>query len=573
MKKLKCNTLFFLLLLLGACAHAPEQGVARVGKSAASEQNKVVLPNLALTQKMLYELLLADVAAQRGESGLAARTYLDMAHSSRDPRLARYATQLAYEARQMDEAMEAVKLWRELEPDSVLAEKMLVSMLLGSGKLDEARPHLAGLLATDTDNVDVSFMQMYLMLARLPDRMRAFDLMNELALPYPRVAEARWVVAQLAEAADKHELALEEAQKAYNLRPEWDRAVILKAQLLQDKAPQQALSLLKEYLATYPDVKEVRVLYARLLTGKKQYQDARAQYQLLLDANPDSPDYSFAVALLSLELGDVDRAEKGLVQALTNGKKDGNAVYYYLGQLNETKKNDDEALQNYRKVMEGEYAFSADLRTAFLLGKAGKLDEARQAMRQADAKNDQQRVQLVMFEAQLLRDAQQQQEAYQLLVQGLEKFPDHQELLYETAMLADMIGKHEAFEDLIRKLIQIKPDYAHSYNALGYSFLDRNERVEEGMRLVEKAYQLAPDDAAIIDSVGWGYYRLGNLPKSVEFLRRAYTANPEPEIAAHLGEVLWMKGDKDEATKVWQQALKEHPDNAVLTTVVKKFLP
>ena len=140
-------------------------------------------------------------------------------------------------------------------------------------------------------------------------------------------------------------------------------------------------------------------------------------------------------------------------------------------------------------------------------------------------------------------------------------------------MAAEQVGRHDTFEQLIRKLIQIKPDYAHGYNALGYSLLDRNERVEEGMQLVEKAYQLVPGDAAIMDSVGWGHYRLGNLSKSEEFLRRAYAANPDPEIAAHLGEVLWVKGDKKEATRIWQQALKMHSDHAVLTAVVKKFLP
>ncbi len=179
----------------------------------------------------------------------------------------------------------------------------------------------------------------------------------------------------------------------------------------------------------------------------------------------------------------------------------------------------------------------------------------------------------MLIEAQLLRANKQAEAAYRVLAQFMEKLPNHPELLYEAAMLAEQIGKHEASEQLLRQLIQIKPDHAHAYNALGYSMLERNERIPEAMQLVEKAYQMEPDDAAIMDSMGWGYYRLGNLAKSVEFLRRAYTANPDPEIAAHLGEVLWMQGNRREATKIWQQARKAHADNAVLEAVVKKFLP
>lgn len=573
MNSLKRNTIIFLLPVLAACAHAPQRDTGHAGHAEAVAENQPELPKQELTGQVLFGLLLADVAAQRGKTELAVQTYQELANTTRDPRVARYATYLAFESRQLDKAREISRLWQELEPNSLRAKQMLVTLLMGDGKLDEARPHLESLLAADPDNIDGAFIQVYSMLARLPDKAASYDLLHELAQPYPRVAEARWALAQLAEAAGKHDLALQEARQAYALHPEWDKAVLLNAQLLQDESPQQSLALLKKYLASNPNNREMRLFYARALMGQKQYPAARAEFQLLLDAYPDNADLAFAVALLSLEMGELDRAEKELQLALANGKKDENAVYYYLGQLSEAKKNDEQALQNYRKVQDGEYAFSSQLRTAYLLNKAGKLEEARRILHQIDTQSDQQRVQLIMFEAQMLRNAKQEEAAYQVLAQGLERFTGHPELLYETAMLADQIGQHETFEQLMRKLIRIKPDYAHGYNALGYSLLDRNERVEEGMQLVEKAYQLVPGDAAIMDSMGWGHYRLGNLPKSVEFLRRAYAANPDPEIAAHLGEVLWMKGDKAEATRIWQQALKKHSDNAALAAVVKKFLP
>ena len=342
---------------------------------------------------------------------------------------------------------------------------------------------------------------------------------------------------------------------------------------MQPESPQQALALLKKYLAAYPDAAEARLLYARMLLDQKQYAEARTEFQRLLDMHPDNADLAFAVAMLSLEMGDLDRAESELRLALAKGKKDESTVHYYLGQLNEAKKRDEEALKDYRQVPEGEYAYAARLRVVYLLNKTGKLEEAREYLHQTTAQNNQQRVQLLLIESQLLRDAKQPEAAYQVLTQGLEKLPNYPDLLYETAMLADQLGKHDAFEQMMRKVIELKPDYAQAYNALGYSLLDRNERVPEGMQLVEKALQLAPDDASIIDSMGWGQYRMGNLEKSLEFLHRAYNANPDPEIAAHLGEVLWVQGAKEQAKKVWGDALKAHPDNVTLQSTMKKFIP
>ena len=418
-----------------------------------------------------------------------------------------------------------------------------------------------------------TFTQIYALLVRHPDKEAVYQLLHELVRPYPRVEEGHLVQAQAAASAGKRDIALEEVRLARTLRPEWELAALLEAQLLQQGSPQQSLALLKKYLATYPDGGEARLLYARMLLEQKQYTEARVEFQHLLDMHPDSADLAFAVAMLSLEMGELDRADSELRQALAKGKKDESTVYYYLGQLNEAKKHEEDALQNYRLVKDGEFAYNARLRAAFLLSKTNKLEEAREYLHQTNAQNNQQRVQLLSIEAELLREAKQPEIAYQVLTQGLEKLPNHPDLLYDTAMLADQLGKHDAFEQMMRKVIEIKPDYAQAYNALGYSLLDRNERVPEAMLLVEKANQLAPDDAAIIDSLGWAHYRMGNLDKSLEFLHRAYSANPDPEIAAHLGEVLWVQGGKEQARKVWDDALKSHPENTVLQNTMKKFMP
>ncbi len=567
-------------MLLAACASAPQPAAApkpaaqagKSGKEAEKTPEKPPLPNVELTDELLYRFLVAEVASQRGETDLAAREYLDLARTTRDPRVARRAAQLAFEARQMDTATDALKLWLELEPKSQQARQMLISLLISAGKLEEARPWLAQILAEEADNVGALFGQLYPMLARDANKAAALKLMQDLAQPYPQVAEAHLAVARAAAAANQPQQALEEVRQARALRPDWDEAVMFEVQLLQAEQPQKALEVLKDFLASNPDAGEARLLYARMLLEGKRYKESRAEFQRLLDAHPQNADLAFAVALLSLQLGELDRAEQELQQALIHGKKDQSTVHYYLGQLSEAKKDNQGAVQQYRKVRSGEYAYAARLREAYLLAVSGKLGEAREVLHRVHPQNEQQEMELRLFEAQLLRDAKQYDAAYQVLQQALAQHPDQPDLLYETALLADKLGRPEEMEKLLRRLIQLQPDNANALNALGYSLLERNVRIDEGMQLVEQAYQLAPNDAAIMDSMGWGNYRQGKLDKSLDFLQRAYAANPDPEIAAHLGEVLWVHGDKEQAKKIWSGSLKQNPQSDTLQAVMKKFL-
>ncbi|MBI1175653.1 MAG: tetratricopeptide repeat protein [Sideroxydans sp.] len=567
------RTAIILPLLLAACAQAPQRAAEPAAAPPAPQAEAAeVLPDIALSDDLLYEFLLGEVALQRGRGDVAAQAYLDLAHETRDPRVVRRAAQVALQSRQMDKALDAFHLWLELEPDSAVAKQMLATLLLSGDRLEEAQPYLQEIIAGDPASAGHSLMQIYPLIARSPDKQAAYKLVVSLTQPYPKVAEAHWVLAQAAEAAGRHEQALAEAQQVRSLSPRWEMAALLEAQLLQRDDPQRALAVLKKYLAWNPDSREVRLLYARTLLDQKQYAEARDEFRMLLKAHPENAELAFAVALLSMQMGEFDQAEQELRQALASGKQDQDTVYYYLGQLSEAKKDYDAALQQYRQVAGGEYHYQAQLRVIYLLGKQGKLDEARAVLHRIDAQNNQQRVQLVLIEGQLLADAQQFAAAYKVLLQGLEKLPNHPQLLYEAALLADKIGKPDELERLIRKLIHEQPNNANAYNALGYSLLERNVRLQEGMKLVEKAYQLVPNDAAITDSVGWGHYRLGNLDQSLTFLRKAYALNPDPEIAAHLGEVLWVHGDRDEAQKVWSDSLKLHPGNTSLRAVMKKFM-
>jgi tetratricopeptide (TPR) repeat protein len=567
--------IIFGSLLFTACAQGPVRATPPHPDYAADSrlEDAPALPSIELSDELLYEFLLTEIASQRGDVEVAVQGSSDLAKKTHDPRLAMRAAQLALQTGQLDKALEALKIWREADPSSPMAMRMYASVLLRIGRLDEAREELSSVLKADQANAGHIFYQIYQMLASYPDKAVALRFIQELAQPYPRVAEVHWAAAQLAQASGDEKLALDEARQARNLRPEWDTAVSLEAFLLKKNEPKQGLALLRRYLSEHPDAQEIRLQYARALLEQKQYEEARDQFQFLADENPDNPETAFAIALISLQMKDFKGAEEHLKEALNKGKKDQNTVRYYLGQLGEAKQNNDEAMEQYRQVKGGEYQFAAQIRIAYLQNKNGRFDEAIQQLHQIQPADNQQRVQLISVEAQFLRESNRLTEAFLVMQHGLEKLPNDPDLLYGTAMLADLLGKPDVFEKLMRKLIKLQPDHAHAYNALGYGLLERNERIPEAMQLVEKALQLAPDDPAIMDSVGWGYYRSGKLDESVKMLRRAFAGSPDPEIAAHLGEVLWMRGDKAEARKVWQDSLKDNPVNAKLLAVIKKFMP
>jgi tetratricopeptide (TPR) repeat protein len=534
--------------------------------------DRSALPNQELTETLLYEFLLAEIAIQRGNAALSAQAYVDLAKRTRDPRIARRATEVAaLYARMNNAAIDAATVWHETEPGSTRALEALAGLLVAAGRYDEALPNLKKLLTGAANDPANGFTQLTRTLANAQDKQAALKLVRSLAADYPKLAEAHFAVARAAVNAGDERVALEETRKAGQLRPDWEAAVLLEAQLLQKASADQAASLLGGYLKKYPAARETRLAYARLLVAQKRFGEARAEFQKLMASVPDSTDAAFAVALLSLQLKDYDAAEKYLRSLIESPYRDKDGVRLYLGQVAEERKNLPEALRWYGEVGEGEQYVQAQIRYGQVLARQGKLDEARMRLQQAAAKNSQQRVQLILAEAQLLRDANQPKTAFDLVGQALDRVPNNPELLYDYAMLAEKIERVDILEASLRKLIAIRPEHAHAYNALGYSLADRNQRLPEARELIEKALQLAPEDSFIIDSMGWVLYRMGNLKDSLGYLRRAFAGRPDPEIAAHLGEVLWAMGERGEAERVWGDATRESPDNETLANTIKRL--
>lgn len=538
---------------------------------ASEPENRSAYPNQELTENLLYEYLLAEIAVQRGNVALSAQAYVDLAKRTRDPRIARRATEVALFARMNNAAIEAATIWHQADPDSTRALEALAGMLVSVGRYDEALPRLKELLAGSTGDPASRFTVLPRMLANAQDKQAALRLTQNLAADYPKIPEANFAVARMAASAGEDRIALDEVRKARQLRPDSESAVLLEAQILQKTSADQATAVLAGYLQKYPQAREARLAYARVLVAQKRFPEARAEFQKLMTGLPDSTEMAFAVALLSLQLKDYDSAEKYLKGLLNTPYRDKDGVRLYLGQVAEERKDLSEALKWYGEVGEGEQYVQAQIRYAQVLARQGKLAEARAGLQQAAAKNSQQRIQLVLAEAQLLRDANQSKAAFDLLGQALDRVPNNPDLLYDYAMLAEKIDRVDVLESSLRKLIEIRPENAHAYNALGYSLADRNQRLPEAQELIEKALKLAPDDSFIIDSMGWVLYRRGRLKDSLSYLRRAYAGRPDPEIAAHLGEVLWALGERSEAERVWGDASKDSPENETLANTIKRL--
>ncbi len=556
--------------LLGACASVPDTKPFPAPATIAKEIKRPEPPKQDLNSQTLYSLLLAEIALQRGEPALAARAYQDLLQNTQDYRVAERAAQVALAAQNPDESLRAAQRWLELEPDSIGARQTVAGILVSQGKLEQAKPHLQKILAAEGTNVGQGFLFLNRLLGRHPNKAEVLALVQELARDYPNLPEAHIAQARAAWGAENKPLALQEVNAALALKPDWDDAALFKAQVLQNISTVQAQEFYTAYLRDHPRSRDLRLAFARFLVQEKQYPAAREEFKRLSVDFPDQPDVPLAIGLLSMQLQDYDAAETYLRQALERGVKDDDGVRLYLGQLNEERKRWDEARQWYESV-DGAQAFSAKLRVAGVLARQGKLPEARTYLHALEVTNNQQRTQVVAAEATLLRDAKQHQQAFEVLGKALEKLPNHPDLLYDYAMAAEKIDRLDVLESSLKKLIQVKPDNAHAYNALGYTLADRTTRYDEAKQYLEQAIKLAPNDAFILDSLGWLQYRMKEHAQAISTLRRALSVRADPEIAAHLGEVLWESGDRQEAKKVWDGALKDNPEHDALLTTIQKY--
>lgn len=524
-------------------------------------------------EQFLYQYLLSEIAAQRGEPIAAARGLMDLAARTRDAKVARRAVEIAYQAGQPDSAREGAILWLDIEPNSVMARQLL-SRLAG-GTHDATVANLRSWL-NEPRRAPTLLLQIPAMLARYPDKARLLASTHELAARYLSLPEAHFALAQAELYASNASAAMASAEQALVLRANWAPAAILKAQLLRERGENVAADYLKSFLKNFPAESDVRLAYARALVLQKNLREAREEFRRVATELPGDGEIPYAIGLLSQQLGDPADAQTQYQRVLTLKPNDPNPVWFNLGEVATVSKDVPAALSWYRKVTAGDYFVGAQLKMAALIAKRDGVAAGRKHLREAreaDANSPDTNVQLILAEAQLLRDNKSFVEAYAFLSDALRATPDVPDLIYDRAMMAEKLNKFDIFEADLKRVIALKPDHAHAHNALGYTLAEQGKRLDEAQQWIEKAIALAPNDAFIQDSLGWVQFRKGNREAALATLKKAYAARPDPEIAAHLGEVMHSLGQRAEAHALWRAALVEHPGNEIITGIMEKLKP
>lgn len=577
--RLRCTALVAVLgVLLVSCAvsgnHNSEPVVANDKPVASTTVNgeSEDLPVQDLTDDMMYDILLAEIAGQRGELEASVTHYLRAATEANDPRVAERAVQIASFAKQYDLALRAARRWVALDPDNVDARKTLTVLALETDDMEEVITQVDYLLS-HTDSPEEGYHMATAILARDTDTKAALAAMQELVSRHPESPYAWMALSRIAVVAEELEQALEAVDKALQLENNLPAAVILKAQILvRLERNEEATRLLAQAVSKHPEDTKLHFAYGRMLLDAEDLEGARVQFAEVVRLEPENADGLYSLALLELETKRFRAGEKHLKQLIELDERVENA-YYYLGYAALEQGKDDEALTWYGKVESGDYWSQAQLRIAEILVRQGDIKTMQNKLRVLRQKNPEQAVAFYLLEGQVLSDAGHHSAAAEVYDTALAASPDNEDLLYARALAFEKLGRLEAAEADMRRILAGDPDNVRTLNALGYTLADRTDRYQEALDYITQAYAKKPDDPAIIDSMGWVQYRLGNLEEARRYLQQAWDMTKDSEIGAHLGEVLWMQGDRDAARAIWKISRENTPDNPVLLETVKRLDP
>ncbi|MGH8245103.1 MAG: tetratricopeptide repeat protein, partial [Gammaproteobacteria bacterium] len=528
-------------------------------------------PRIELTEEILYQILVAEFAGQLGRLDISLENYLQLARSTRDPKVVERATRIAVYARDAAAATEAARMWVELDPLNPDPHQVLAVMALREGATDEALEHLQTILDSSHGELDEKLLLIANLLGREQDKELVLGLMQRLVDTRRESPEALYAFAHVAARLGDLDRSVDLLKRTLELAPDNDNAALSYISTLQRQdRVNDALKWLEETLPTRKDNDfNLRMAYARLLTDAKRFDDARRQFEILAVQAPNNIDVQYALGLLYLQANRLDDSELYFARLVNREERDDDASYY-LGRISEERKDFEKAGVWYQGVQQGENYFDAQVRQALLLAKQGRVDDARTHLRSVRTQGAQEKIILIQAEGELLTEENRLGDAMEVYNEAL-KAGYNADLLYARAMLAEKLDRLDIVESDLRQILEQEPDHAQALNALGYTLADRTDRFEEAYGLIQRALELNPNDFYILDSMGWILYRLGRLEEASEYLHKAMNIRQDPEIAAHLGEVLWVMGDRDAARDVWNTALQETPDDSHLLDVIKRF--
>ncbi|HHH12619.1 MAG TPA: tetratricopeptide repeat protein [Thiolapillus brandeum] len=519
---------------------------------------------------LVFDYLAGEIGSQRGRASAAYEHLLRAATRAKDPVAAAQATQLAIRLNEADKAVRAAELWVEYDPNSIKARELRMILALRTGDLQGALDQAEAVLRISDALGEDGFLQLATVLSmeKLDTKIR---LMEALAARHPEDARARYAVALVASQRKRFALAEKALDEAIRLDPRWDKPHLLRARILGLQGRNEAAEkTLRTAARAHPTAMLFQAL-GQMLTRQKRYEEALQAYEQALKLKPDNPDLISTVGLLAIQTRKWDPARRSWLRLAREGNyHKQQEAWYFLGQIEELQKHPGKAIEYYRKVKEGRLLADARLRLAILEGQQGNLEEASRLFRELRLTNPQQAVQIYVTEAQLYKEQGQPERAMTIYDEAIAANPGNADLLYARGLLAADLGRIEQAERDLRAVLELQPGDADALNALGYTLAEQTDRLAEAYGYIRQALQQLPDSAAVLDSMGWVLYRMGKKREALEYLQKAAGKLQDGEIAAHLGEVLWSLDRKDEARRVWREALEFAPDNPKLRKTIER---
>ena len=561
-------------LTLAGCASltGTEEAPAKSETVAAGEKTEPQPPveYADFEPETLYLLLSAEIAAQRGRYDITLVNYLKAAKQSRDQVVIERAMRIAQSLNGDNAQKQLAELWLDIDPDNLQAHRISAIQAVKGNDLQTAIHHMERIM---DQGGDADFDSLAAMAANLPpeQQQELLALYNEMSDRHPDTPELEYSIALLLKVTGQPQQALDRLEPLLQENANFQPAIILKGDLLyQTGQKSSALDYLLTNTRRFPGNRQMGTLYGRMLINEGELQAAQDEFNRLVKRYPDTPGLRLSHALVALENGQTDLARQELTQLAEQGHHTSEANYY-LGRIEDQASNTEQAIGYYQSVEQGNYYFPALARASSLLAENGQLEDAIDRIRRLREANPRQAENFWLLEVNLLLDQEQQQQALSTATEALEEHPDNIEIRYARAMLYDGIGQPAYAEADLKHILEQEPENAVALNALGYILTTRTDRLREARGYIEKALRLDPDNPAILDSMGWVLFLEGQLEPALDYLSRAWAAFPDPEVAAHYGEALWMNGAEEQARIIWQEGLEQDSDHEVLRETIDRL--
>jgi len=555
MKHINYFVLIFFAFLIPAIGISEEQ---------SEEFNPDLPPQISeANAEFVYKFLLAELAIQRNDINAAGHLYLDLAKLTKNTGFAQSAAQLGGMVRNGRLALDAAGVWNKLDPKSSDAKKVLAEMYIASGNLSKAKPLVKEILENEKSKGD-GFLYLNNILTRVENKSNALRFIIDIAKPYAKMVEAHFAVAHTAHMAGNITIRDKELAAIDKLNPNWETSTLFKGSIQFDEDPMKAIETYQNFIKSNPKSNTVRLELAKALVQTEQYPAAKKHFEKLVNSPLASAEISFTVALLALETGDDIMAEQFLNQSLERKYYNPDQINMYLARIYGQRQKIDKVISYIEKISTGPLFVDSRIFAAQAIRAENGIVQAIEYLDQYKSLDRQEKLKFLQLKTSFLYNDNQFQKAIDLMLSEEEKYSDSAEFYFDFGLLHEKNKAFDAMESKLKKAISLKPDYAIAYNALGYSYADRNVKLDDAKRYIEIALSIEPQNHYILDSMGWVHYRLGNYDIAYEFITKAYSIQEDPEIAAHLGEVLWKQGKENEAISIWQGSLERFPENSIL---------